>query len=514
MRLNASILFQELKKKYLCEYHGKEVRELHLHRPEFYMDREALLLSNHLYLATVDHLPVRPVIEENAVLVCVGKGIHLNYYKEHCTLIIINEKANFFRLYQDIQGIFNRYDEWYDSLFDLFKKDADIQKILDASLPVFGRLISVMDADFHYLGISHGEKGTYSDIWNDAGYSVPAEQFGNFLSEGNFYTHIHEPVHLDFLGYNTLCVNLFDNNNGFIGCLMIDCGREPPAVWNDALAIYLGQMIEESLHRNGYLIANEHNTLKVLLKDLIDELPVSRQGQIFLRANGEQKRYVCTTLHSTAASTSVSIYSNYICNLFETNLPNSIAFTHKNLVVGFVELSHYTDADGAYLEKLNHVIQQLMETLQMAAGISDDFSDVENARQYYLQAEIAYKNGSICAPSSRYYYFSSYTLMELISNSLGGLPAGMYYPSGLKKLLEHDAVSNVSYLETLRVFLDENLNYNRAADALYVHRSTLTDRITRIERDLGLELSDPNERLRLMILLKAMEIDEIIKSQT
>ena len=43
MRLNASILFQELKKKYLCEYHGKEVRELHLHRPEFYMDREALL---------------------------------------------------------------------------------------------------------------------------------------------------------------------------------------------------------------------------------------------------------------------------------------------------------------------------------------------------------------------------------------------------------------------------------------------------------------------------------------
>ena len=105
-------------------------------------------------------------------------------------------------------------------------------------------------------------------------------------------------------------------------------------------------------------------------------------------------------------------------------------------------------------------------------------------------------------------------LMELLSNALGGLPAEAYYPAGLKKLLAHDAVSGVSYLETLRVFLEENLNYNRTAEVLYIHRSTLTDRISRIQRELGLDLSDPNERLQLMILFKAMEIDEIIKKQT
>lgn len=514
MRLNAPILFHDLKRQYRCTYHGPETTNLHLSRPEFYMDREALFLRDHLYLATVEHLPARPVIQENVVLVCVGRGIQLNYYKERCTLIVIEEKVNFFRLYQDIQTIFNRYDEWNDQLFHLFKGDADIQKILEASLPVFGRLLSVMDADFRYLGIAHGAAGTYSPIWNGAGRSVPAESFGEFLGDGNFYTHIHQPLHLDFQGCHTLCVNLFDSGGSFIGCLMIDGGPEPFGAWSDSLAIYLGQIVEESLNRSGYLIASEHNSLKLLLQDLVSEMPVTQQSRLLLRAGNRRKRYVCAVLHSTTSTASASLYSNYICSLFETNFPNSIAFPYQHTVVGFIELSYYTDGSGGYRGKLSRAVEQLMETLQMAAGLSDDFSDLENARLYYRQAEAAYKNGSITAPSTRYFYFSSYMLMELLSNALGGLPAEAYYPAGLKKLLAHDAVSGVSYLETLRVFLEENLNYNRTAEVLYIHRSTLTDRISRIQRELGLDLSDPNERLQLMILFKAMEIDEIIKKQT
>ena len=39
-----------------------------------------------------------------------------------------------------------------------------------------------------------------------------------------------------------------------------------------------------------------------------------------------------------------------------------------------------------------------------------------------------------------------------------------------------------SYLETLKVFLEENMSYPAAAKRLYIHRSTLIDRIARIER--------------------------------
>lgn len=513
MKLNAPILFHDLKQKYTCDYYGPETTQLHLSRPEFYMDRETLFLSDHLYLATADHLPARPVIQENVVLVCIGKGIHLNYYKERCMLIIINEQADFFCLYQDIQYIFNRYDEWNDQLFSLFKKDADMQKILDASLSIFGRLLGVIDADFNYLCISHGTEGTYSGLWNDAVHNVPHEAFGQFLGNGNFYTHIRQPLHLEYPGCNTLCVNLFDAHDTYIGCLVIDCAEGAFSARDDSLAIYLGQILEESLNRNGYLIFNEHNTLKLLLRDVLNEMPITPQNRLLLRANDRDRRYVCVSMHSTAAAASTSIYSNYICNIFETNFPNSIAFAYQHTVVGFIEISYYLGTHDEYQNNLSHVLQNLLETLQLTAGISNDFSDLENVRLYHSQAEIAYKNGSITAPAARCCYFSSYALVEMISNSLGGLPAEMYYPKGLKKLLEHDADSGVSYLETLQVFLDENMSYNRTAEALYIHRSTLTARIARIERDLGLDLSDPNERLQLMILFKAMEINGIVKEQ-
>ena len=42
---------------------------------------------------------------------------------------------------------------------------------------------------------------------------------------------------------------------------------------------------------------------------------------------------------------------------------------------------------------------------------------------------------------------------------------------------------------------------------------TLIDRIHRIEAETGIDLSDPNERLHLHLLIKAMELEELIQEQ-
>ena len=67
----------------------------------------------------------------------------------------------------------------------------------------------------------------------------------------------------------------------------------------------------------------------------------------------------------------------------------------------------------------------------------------------------------------------------------------------------HDEASQVSYLETLRVYLDNNLSVTRTAAALYLHRSTLLDRLAHITQMLGRDLKDPDFCLTLGILLRA-----------
>ena len=149
----------------------------------------------------------------------------------------------------------------------------------------------------------------------------------------------------------------------------------------------------------------------------------------------------------------------------------------------------------------------------LCAGISGEFSNLFNLRVYYLQAQSATENGMLLGSDEGFFYFESYALIEMIINSLGGLPLETYFPAGFRRLLEHDSESGISYIETLKVFLEENLSYTAAARKLYVHRSTLIDRIARIERELETDLRDPDKRLQYEILLKAIDLEELLRKK-
>ena len=99
----------------------------------------------------------------------------------------------------------------------------------------------------------------------------------------------------------------------------------------------------------------------------------------------------------------------------------------------------------------------------------------------------------------------------MIINAFGAFPIESYFPDGFRKLIEHDKSSDVSYLATLDVFLEENMSYSKAAGRLFIHRSTLLERIERIKQELSADLKNPAERLKLQIILKALLIEKEIK---
>ena len=115
MKLNAEILSERLSEYYSTELYGKGDDTLTLSAPELYMDNNDRFLENHVYLATVEHLPYRPAIEKNVVVVCIGDGSVLRYYKEHATVILIRKKHDFYAVYQTLQEIYALYSRWESS---------------------------------------------------------------------------------------------------------------------------------------------------------------------------------------------------------------------------------------------------------------------------------------------------------------------------------------------------------------------------------------------------------------
>ena len=126
MELNAHILLEHLNRRYTVTMYGEASAKLLLAEPELYIDNTLRFLSNHVYLATAEHLPHRPSIEKNVVLVCIGEHSRLSYYKEHATVLLIRKKVDFFQVYKTLQEIYGRFHLWESRLLSLFLKSPTI----------------------------------------------------------------------------------------------------------------------------------------------------------------------------------------------------------------------------------------------------------------------------------------------------------------------------------------------------------------------------------------------------
>lgn len=147
------------------------------------------------------------------------------------------------------------------------------------------------------------------------------------------------------------------------------------------------------------------------------------------------------------------------------------------------------------MEKLKSIVA----SLRSHAGISDRFSEIFSSRRFYHQAKHAYNIGSEAGGQETLYAFSDYYELFISKNCSGDLYPEMLWPVGFHRLIEHDKNSQVSYLDTLRVYLEENMNGLATARRLNIHRNSFTARLTRLTDLLGEDLDDPKARFRVAL---------------
>ena len=493
MKLSADIVYAGLKDKYPVTMTGPRNTQMTISRPELYLDNEVTFYADHLYLATIDHLPVRPKVQRNAVIVVIGEGAKLVHYRDQCCLIVIQKDADFFEVNRCLCQIFDRFYAWEQQLFDIFLDTADMQRIVDCSEPLFGCSIYALDASFHYI--------------TKAEARLEPEQIGAYLTEFDLRTEKKGAFLLKFQEREYLCVNLFDANGAYTGCVYLS-GKKQFSTADFTLAEFLGRMIEKSIERDPSILTSEQSVLKTAFAGLVNGYPLTANQKWTLNLSRDGRHFLCITQH--CANRASRLPRDYICGAFEREFSESYAFPKKNTIVCFLNVVPLADKQGEYYAALNRRMSKFLRETNGIAGISNAFTDPYGARIAYMQAEAAIENGRITNPDTKMYYFKTYALINMVINSMGNLPAEAYFTERLQNLIRHDKTGPISYLETLRVFLRTSMSYSQTAEELYVHRSTVVDRISRIERELDISLKDPDTRLQLEIILKAMEIEDMV----
>lgn len=505
MKLCVDIIFERLSRKYPIKMYGEGNGKMVLHAPELYIDNTLQFYADHVYLATVEHLPQRPRIEKNVVLVCIGESARLSYYKEHATVLLIKKKVDFFEVYKSIQGIYELFHNWESQLLELFMKSPSIQDVLNCTYSVLERPIFILDTSFQFVAATSMNEATKDGRWSQNRGSLDPEAFLEFLREKDLSLDRKGAFLLEFEAGNVLCVNLFNESDEYMGCLCIDQCNHSFVGGEDKIAEYVASMIEKVSELSPVLLKNEHSSLRETLRNIMNEMPMSKNQKLLLRSSNNKQSYICISMHCLKRFLALPV--GYLCSVLENLFPESIFFEQNNTILGMILLDGF-EKENQLTDELKAKIIPMMEEMQLCVGVSNSFSDLYMLRTYYFQAEAAIENGELYKPDQKLHFFSEFALTEMVANSLGGFPLEAYFPNGFRKLQTHDQVGAISYLETLAVFLEENMSYAKAARRLFVHRSTLIERISRIESELEIDFNDPDQRLQLQIILKALSIEK------
>lgn len=487
MRLNADIIYHNLKQALNVEIYGMCENDLVLHRPEFYLDRTSRFEANHVYVCSADHLPAEPVIEDNVLLICLGDAPQRDRFEQHCGILSVSGDEDIFRVFNIVQSIFNKYEMWEADLNEILRRGASLQELLDAGGEIFGNPMLLIGSDFRLLAYTEGDYLQERLGIRLDGPTFDPDLLETFLSLHEPATDIREPLLLTLMGRSTLSVNFFDVDE-FLGCITVFGEYRAFRSSDLQLSRYFAEILRQAfLLRPG--LAGDRASVRDAIRSIIRGEPISQEQQCAVRRYGARGGMVCASF--LPAPGARPLPNGYISSLIEQQYPNALAFEHDGRVTAILPAPEA------------QTLTPLLRKLRLVCGVSHVFADLHDAAFSYYQAASALELGMRSEPDREAHLFEDCILPLLLKNATADIPARFFYSEGLLRLAAHDAAAPVSYLDTLKVYLDCSMSVAETARRLHLHRSSLIDRLERITQILDCDLKDPERRLAIQIVLFA-----------
>lgn len=151
------------------------------------------------------------------------------------------------------------------------------------------------------------------------------------------------------------------------------------------------------------------------------------------------------------------------------------------------------------------LFRELLDRMEYTAGLSNAFTTIEDFHHYLPQAVYAADKPLYGEEMQTLQFFESQILQYLLSSFTNEFPLRTLFSEPFRTLLEHDQQKETEYLHTLDIYLKNEMNMTRSADALFIHRTSLLKRLERIEQLIGSVLEDEAQRLYFRICFHLLE---------
>jgi len=417
----------------------------------------------------------------------------------------LSQCAALYDLWQAAESIMRKYGDWRETLRKA-SIQFDMHQMLAASVPIFSSTLSVINAAYQWIDIAGPVPD--GDLYDAKSGGMPIEMVA-VVREDRLGTHeLREPYiapdPFSFFVSECLCYNLFisDQYYGRIIAYKNEPGHRYLKSEHKLMSI-LGETIQallDSTNIDTYTLYPDNASLYLVLEKMFRGEATDKENLLrFLPQNhkGDEVAYEVGYLsfnqEETPAKTS-QYYAQYINSHFE----NIYAVCLDNAVA----LLFIREARSQAVE-ITKPLSAFVRDNILRLGLSLPFSELDYLSDYLRQAEMALAYGSKRDEMKWIHFFSDY-LLEYFYDPLYKLNPRTLCAEEVLKLQAYDRTHNTNYYETLKAYIDFQLNAIKTAKALYIHHATMVYRLKRIQEISQIDFSSNLKLIQIALSFRIL----------
>ncbi|WP_426350053.1 PucR family transcriptional regulator [Alloiococcus sp. CFN-8] len=511
MAVNFDILLSKLT-EYEIEVSRSRLGNLSYKEVRLLYDKELAIEKNVLYLGYLSMISERVPTLKDIGLILI-KDCNLSLLPEQADIALFPYETNIFKLFDMILNIFHSNRKIVDSSAELLNsliKGKGLDYIVQVGSEILGNPVFLVDASSKLLASSINT-AIDDTFWND----LSSLGYGN---DKNLTPYVHEgfvnqvinnpqPVLITPRTPNNLKrivgkIKINDNIIGYIGVLENNRKLKTEDVQITELLcdVIASEMQKSKLYDN--LTGVKHEFLIVdLLEERIgnESMAKERAKALFPVVN---KNIFVAAVNIVENSTNSRLLS-YLRWTFEVNLPScKSAYYNENII-----LVINTKSNNQWQEIKKSLIN-ILKRNNLIAGLSIRFENIIDIRKYYIQAERASKLGKLLKKDAVLFDYDDLYVHDMLNNLNKDINPKDFCHPGILKIQDYDKSYGTDYYTTLYEYLICGGNITLTANRLFTHRNTVVHRIAKIQEITDIDISDGNNRFKLLLSYRIMELSE------
>jgi len=468
-----------------------------------------------LYIASASQLRmVKQTDAPDVCVICAGKpAVAEKFLQAHrVQMLLLPEDTDIYDIANLVSENVNRLNRWENKLRTLIVSGQSLQKIAEVGREIYGENPVVLgSSSYNIVGRSLTETPNNPKVSNllKRGYFIKEE--ADMLSRMGYQSHRYQyrepvlvnPPSLMNCSFFLVAYPASLKEAAFMAVYFVS--SKPTEGQMDIFRFYsaLVRQYCEDKAKDGEQLPS---ALEVFMDDLLlhthedDAYLIDRAKQLQLPPNEsyrigliqwdeysrDQAEYVLWRVRSGLGKSVYRVmrYHESVLMIVKGSMPHS-----------------------QVVEKMNEAVGQFSEILSVCNGHIGFSTEVESLLQLdvaYKQACAAVKYGKQMGADEDLLFYSKYYIYDMIDSYTDKYKIEDMFVQKLK-LLDTEEEGRYNNLNLLRYYLLSERSLSVTARLLHLHRNSVIYRLGKIENILGVDLDDPDVRLRLLISFKIME---------